>query len=70
VDGGAAFAPFALRLGGVMARLAGWAPDIFWNATPAEAAMVLGAWIAPGDGGAPPPDAALRARMMEQFPDG
>jgi hypothetical protein len=65
------FAPAALRLGGAMARIAGWPPDIFWNATPAEAAMVLAGWADAGAGdAAPPPDAALRARLMEQFPDG
>ena len=66
------FSPAAIRLGGVMARIAGWTPDIFWNATPAEAAMVLGGWseLGGGDAVAPPPDAALRARLMEQFPDG
>lgn len=68
------FAPAAIRLGGVMARLAGWTPETFWNATPAEAAMVLGGWRAEEFGGggdtAAPPDAALRARLMEQFPDG
>ncbi|MDX2211046.1 MAG: phage tail assembly chaperone [Sphingopyxis sp.] len=54
-----------------MARIAGWTPEIFWNATPAEAAMVLGGWReGGGDWGAPPPDAALRAQLMEMFPDG
>lgn len=67
-----AFTPAALRLGSVMARVAGWTPDIFWNATPADAAMVLAGWREEaGDGsGVPPPDAALRAQLMEQFPDG
>ncbi len=65
------FAPAAVRLCGHMARIAGWTPKIFWNATPAEAAMVLGGWReGGGDWGAPPPDAALRAQLMEQFPDG
>lgn len=64
-----AFAPVAVRLAGVMARLAGWTPDIFWNATPAEAAMVLAGWTDTDAGGPPPPDAGLRARLMEQFPD-
>lgn len=65
------FGEAALRLCGLMARLAGWTPDIFWNSTPAEAAMVLGGWREGGGVGvAPPPDTALRARLMEMFPDG
>lgn len=64
-----ALGPVAVRLAGLMARLAGWTPDIFWNATPAEAAMVLAAWTGGADGGAAPPDAGRRARLMEQFPD-
>ena len=72
----AEFAPAAIRLCGIMARVAGWTPEIFWNATPAETAMVLAGWRETPDnfwgGGetAPPPDAALRAQLMEQFPDG
>lgn len=64
----AAFGPAAMRLGGVMARLVGWSPDLFWNATPAEAAMVLAAWTNQA-GTDVPPDAAMRAQLMEQFPD-
>jgi Phage tail assembly chaperone protein, TAC len=64
-----AFGPAAVRLAGAMARLAGWTPDVFWNATPAEAAMVLAGWMAESGDDAAPPDAALRAQMMEQFPD-
>lgn len=63
------FGPAALRLGGALARIAGWTPDIFWAATPAEAAMVLGGWSDVGETAAAPPDAALRARLMEQYPD-
>ncbi len=65
------FSDAAIHLCGLMARFAGWTPDIFWNATPTEADMVLGGWGEGGDVGAPPPpDAALRAQLMEMFPDG
>lgn len=65
------FGAAAVRLAGTLARLAGWTPELFWNATPAEAAMVLAGWREEGGGdAAPPPDAALRARLMELFPDG
>ncbi len=66
---GTELGPTALRLAGIMARVAGWTPDIFWNATPAEAAMVLAGWTDETGASSPPPDAALRARLMEQFPD-
>lgn len=65
-----ALGPNAFRLGGLLVRLAGWTPDVFWNATPADAAMALAAWVGEAGEGASPPSAALRARLMEQFPDG
>jgi len=65
----AAFAPGAVRLAGVMARVAGWTPDQFWAATPADAAMVLAAW-GDDDGGAAPVGRDALAAMMETFPDG
>ncbi|MBJ7442449.1 MAG: phage tail assembly chaperone [Sphingopyxis sp.] len=51
-----------------MARVAGWRPDDFWAATPADARAVLAGWIE-ADGAAAFDGAALAA-MMEQFPDG
>ena len=55
-------------LAGMMARALGWRPDEFWAATPADIAMVLGAWR---DGGvAAELDRAGLTAMMEQFPDG
>ncbi len=63
------FGPRAVRLAGVMARVAGWLPDQFWAATPADAAGVLAAW-AEEEGAAPPVDRAALAAMMENFPDG
>ena len=63
-----AFGPGALRLVGVMARLAGWPPEQFWAATPADVAAALAAWVEE-DTGAPMARDALAA-MMEGFPDG
>lgn len=57
----------ALRLLGLMARLAGWSPDRFWAATPADVAAVLGGWCEEeADAGV---DGAALAAMMERFPD-
>lgn len=64
----ASFSDAALRLVGVMARVAGWAPDAFWAATPADVATVLGGWV--GDADADGFGRAALAAMMEQFPDG
>jgi uncharacterized phage protein (TIGR02216 family) len=63
-----AFGPRAARLVGLMARVAGWRPDDFWAATPADVRAVLAGW-AEGGGDAGFGRAALSA-MMEQFPDG
>ena len=62
------FGDSALALLGVMARLAGWVPDQFWAATPADVAAVLGGWVE-GTGDVPA-DRAMLAALMEQFPDG
>jgi hypothetical protein len=51
-----------------MARVAGWRPGEFWDATPADAAAVLAAWLP--DAGAEGMDRGRLAAMMEQFPDG
>ncbi|MBL0769852.1 phage tail assembly chaperone [Sphingopyxis sp. XHP0097] len=52
-----------------MARIAGWRPEEFWAATPADVAAVLGGWRDEEAGGAGVDRAALGA-MMESFPDG
>lgn len=62
------FAAAALQLCGAMARVAGWRPDDFWAATPADVAAVLGGWAA--DGGDSGIDRDALAAMMEAFPDG
>lgn len=64
----AAFGPGAAALLALMARVAGWRPDEFWAATPADVAMVLNGW-ADADDAAGVERCALAA-MMEQFPDG
>lgn len=58
----------AVTLAGVMARVAGWRPDEFWAATPADVRAALAGWV-PGDGDTGIGGAALAA-MMERFPDG
>jgi hypothetical protein len=58
----------AIALAGLMARVAGWRPDEFWAATPADVRAVLAGWVeADGD---PPVDGTALAAMMERFPDG
>lgn len=64
---GERFGPAALTLLGVMARVPGWRPHEFWNATPADVAAVLAGWR---DNEAVGPDRAGLTAMMEQFPDG
>ncbi|WP_314816760.1 phage tail assembly chaperone [Sphingopyxis jiangsuensis] len=63
------FGVSAVRLLGTMARIAGWRPEEFWAATPADVAAVLGGWRDEEAGGAGVDRAALGA-MMESFPDG
>ena len=63
----AAFGPGAVRLAGLMARLAGWCPEQFWRATPADVAAVLAGWREEACDGV---DGAVLAAMMERFPDG
>lgn len=53
---------------GLMARVAGWRPDEFWKATPADVRAVLAGWVeADADASF---DRSTLAAMMEQFPDG
>lgn len=56
------FGPGAARLAGHAARLLGWRPGEFWQATPAE----LAAALAPPPGNAAPLGRADLTRMMEQ----
>lgn len=65
---GQAFGSCAVRLLGVMARVAGWRPEDFWAATPADVRAVLAGWVEAGDDAGF--DGAALAAMMEQFPDG
>src|SRR3546814_6115763 len=61
------FCTAALRLAGMAALLFGWRPYEFWEATPAELAVIL-AEMTPGRGDGPPCGDEL-ARLMEMFPD-
>lgn len=66
--GGQAFGPCAVRLLGMLARVAGWRPEDFWAATPADGRAVLAGWVDTGsDAGF---DGTALAALMEQFPDG
>jgi uncharacterized phage protein (TIGR02216 family) len=65
---GERFGPAALALVGVMARVAGWRPDAFWAATPADVAAVLAGWGDEETAATLGRDAL--AAMMEAFPDG
>jgi uncharacterized phage protein (TIGR02216 family) len=64
----ARFADGAERLAGLAAVLAGWRPDEFWRATPAELATILRT-LGGGDA-----SNALGSndldRLKEMFPDG
>lgn len=60
------FSDNARRLAGAAGVMFGWSPAAFWAATPAE----LGALLDAVRGEAQlPPDPAMLAQLMEQFPD-
>jgi uncharacterized phage protein (TIGR02216 family) len=62
------FAEAAARLAGMAGVAFGWAPDVFWRATPAELGALVRALA--GERGEAPPDAATIAKLREAFPDG
>jgi hypothetical protein len=61
------FTETAARLAGLAGVLAGWRPDEFWAATPAELGGVMSALAGDGDDVA---GSADLARLKEMFPDG
>ena len=61
------FCDIAARLAGFAGAVLGWTPDVFWAATPAELAAIVGALV--GDVTVPP-DASTIARLRGAFPDG
>ena len=60
------FADAALQLCAMSARLLGWTPDTFWNATPDELAACLGL----EESGTAPPTRAEIAALMERDENG
>lgn len=62
-----AFADSAARLAGSAGAMLGWAPCVFWAATPAELAGIFQALGPSAETPAPPERIAL---LKEQFPDG
>ncbi|WP_116970898.1 phage tail assembly chaperone [Blastomonas sp. UPD001] len=63
----APFADAARVLSGLAARLLGWRPHEFWQATPDELAAALSM---PGDPVAAPPSPEAIAALRVLFPDG
>ncbi len=61
------FAGVAKMLSGIAARLLGWRPHEFWQATPDELAAAL---ALPGDPLAAPPSPDAIAALRALFPDG
>jgi uncharacterized phage protein (TIGR02216 family) len=59
------FADACVRLAGQTALILGWRPEDFWNATPAELAAILGAYLPESAA-----DGATLTQLLEQFPDG
>ena len=55
----------AARVAARVAAGLGWAPEIFWAATPADLRNALGLDLAAET----PADATLLSRLMEAFPD-
>ena len=62
-DEGETFAVRAARLSGLVARLLGWRPDHFWNATPAELAAIF---VADEPSGGSPLTRAELTALLEQ----
>ena len=63
----ALFADAARVLAGLAARLLGWRPQEFWQATPDELAAAL---TVPGDPVAAPPSPEAIAALCALFPHG
>lgn len=63
---GETFSTSAVKLAALAARLLGWTPETFWNATPAE----LAACIGPTDSGDAPPSRDEIAAMIERDRNG
>lgn len=62
----ARFADGAKVLAGIAARMLGWRPQEFWQATPDELAASL---TLPGDPVSAPPSADVIAALHTLFPD-
>ena len=59
------FGEAAVRLSSAASLLLGWRPDEFWNATPAELALILSYSTASSD----PPDQHVIEALRDRFPD-
>ena len=62
------FVDAAARLAGIAGAIAGWRPDEFWQATPAELAALIGALA--GEAETAAASSTELRRLQEMFPDG
>jgi len=60
------------KLSGTVSAVLGWTPDQFWNATPAELAIIFSTFAdnIPGHSGQPPLGTKQLEKLKEAFPDG
>ena len=66
------FVTSAATLSGMVCAVLGWTPEQFWNATPAELAVIFSVFseIAPGHQNQAPLGTQQLEKLKETFPDG
>jgi uncharacterized phage protein (TIGR02216 family) len=66
------FSDSTRKLSGTVCGILGWTPEQFWNATPAELAVIFSVFseIAPGHQNQAPLGTQQLEKLKETFPDG